>query len=624
MLHRLERIIMGAVALLAVAVPRLALAGPPDAERVVVEQGRPDILTAQWWRDLVGPVASDDILQVGWQLLAGVLLFIVGWLIAKLLAWVVYRVLVKTSWDNRLAKRLGINMMVDDTEGIRTGTQADPHRLERITAKVVFYLLMALVVVGVLEFAGLEQAAAPIQGFVSTVAQALPLIGKAILIMVAAYIVALISSKVVVKALQIARVDKRFAELDQVPAAEVVVRPSTAAAGEIEAKDTRFSETAGRVVFWLVILLGLAGAIDALQIPAISRPLSNVVNSIMSLLPALGVAALIGIGGWILAKVVRLVVTRALEAVGFDTLVAKLRLSGLFGKSTPSKVAGWLAMAFILIETGIAALQAVGLETLSVPLTAMMAQFWLMLPSLLLAIVIVVVGVFVGRLARGITQRALEGVGLDRWMAKIGLNQIAEREDELGKPSGLAGFVVQIVIVLLALAQALHSLSLDLWASYVDALLVFSVTRAAVALVIVGVGFAVGNYVRDLIETRQRRAAPPPTAQPGQMGQMGQPGQTGPVGPGSAEQGPVWMAEFARYAVLVFAFTMAVHQLGFADEFVLLSFALLFGGLCLAGALAFGLGSRDVAGEIVRKQYREAKGGGAGSSSTIISSSHDV
>jgi hypothetical protein len=53
---------------------------------------------------------------------------------------------------------------------------------------------------------------------------------------------------------------------------------------------------------------------------------------------------------------------------------------------------------------------------------------------------------------------------------------------------------------------------------------------------------------------------------------------------------------------------MAVHQLEVAPEFVLLAFGLLFGGLCLAAALAFGLGARDVAGDMVRKGIQQAQG----------------
>ena len=65
------------------------------------------------------------------------------------------------------------------------------------------------------------------------------------------------------------------------------------------------------------------------------------------------------------------------------------------------------------------------------------------------------------------------------------------------------------------------------------------------------------------------------------------------------------------------------RHLGVAEDFVLITFALLFGALCLAGSLAFGLGSRELAGEIVRERYKKAKqdassapkpGGSAGSS----------
>ncbi|PRQ04495.1 hypothetical protein ENSA5_07260 [Enhygromyxa salina] len=585
----------GLAALLVVAVPRLAWASPPATEEAVeeaAEQGA-GFFTAQWWNERVGALMSDDLLRTGLQLLLGLLLFIGGWLVAKLVAWVVFRILCKTDLDDKLAEKLGVRMLLEDRDERR-----DPDALERGVAKVVFYLLMALVVVGVLDFAGLEQAAGPIQGLVDTVIQALPLIGKAILILIVAYFAGLILRKIVIKAIDLARIDKRFAELDETPAeAAAVAETEAEVAARVEPAPRPFSQTAGQVVFWLVMIMGLAGAFDALQIRAISEPLSHAIDSLVSLLPALGVAALIVIGGWILAKIARIVITRALESLGFDRLVAKIRLRGLFGTMTPSAVVGWLVMAFIVIETVIAALDSVGLATLSDPMTDMMGQFWELLPALLVSILFVVVGVFVGRLLRGITQKTLESVGLDRLMTRLGFEfgKIAERDDDLGKASGLVGFVVQAVVVLLAIVQGLNNLDLHTWARYVDAFLVFAVTRAAVALVVVVLGFALGNYVRDLVEARQRGEQPEPTVED------------------ERERSPVWLAEFARYAVLVFAFTMAVHQLGVAADFVLLSFALLFGALCLAGALAFGLGSREIATEIVRERYRKAKQGGGSS-----------
>lgn len=571
MFRRLNSILAGLTAALVLAAPRLALAAPPPAPKPA-EPAEPAFMTAQWWQQMMGKLVSEDMLHMGLQLLLGILLFIAGWIVAKILSWAVFRLLCKTDLDNKLADKLGFKLLLEDRK-----TKPDQNALERGVATTVFYLAMALVVVGVLDFAGLEQAAGPIQGFVDTVIQALPLIGKAVLILVVAYIAGLILKKIVMKALNIAKVDKQFAALD---------KPEEAGAEESMAAKP-FSNTAGTVVFWLVMSLGLAGAFDALQIEAISVPLSNAINTLLELLPALGIAALIGIGGWVLGKIARTVVTRALQSLGFDNLIAKVKLDGLFGTTTPSKVVGWLVMAFIVVQATIAALHRIGLQTLSEPMTNMMGQFWELLPAMLISVVFIVIGVFVGRLLRGIVQKTLENVGFDRMMDRIGFGKIAERDDDLAKPSGLVGFIVQVVIVMLAVVQGLNNLGLEAWAGYLDAFLRFAVTRVAVALVIVGIGFTIGNYVRDLIEARQRGDQPLPEE--------------------GAAPAPVWMAEFARYAVLVFAFTMAVHQLGVAEDFVLITFALLFGSLCLAGALAFGLGSRDLAGEIVRERYKKAK-----------------
>lgn len=574
MLRRLKTIFAGLAAALVLAAPSLALAAPPPAPKPEpVAEPSAGFMTAQWWQNMFGKLVSEEMMSMGLQLLLGILLFIGGWIVAKLLSWAVFRLLCKTDLDNKLADKLGFKLLLEDRK-----TKPDQNALERGVATTVFYLAMALVVVGVLDYAGLEQAAGPIQGFVDTVIQALPLIGKAILILVVAWIAGSILRKVVTKALNIAKVDKQFASLD---------KPEEVGTAGDSMSPKPFSNTAGTVIFWLVMSLGIAGAFDALQIEAISVPLSNAINTLLGLLPVIGIAALIAVGGYVLAKIVRSLVTRALTGLGFDNLVAKVKLDGLFGGTTPSKVVGWIAMAFIVIQTTIAALDRVGLETLSRPMTDMMTQFWSLLPALLVSVVFIVIGVFVGRLLRSIVTRTLEGVGFDRMMDRIGFGKIAEREDELAKPSGLVGFIVQITIVLLAVVQGLNNLGLEAWASYLDAFLRFAVTRVAVAMVIVGVGFTIGNYVRDLIEARQRGEQP--------------------ILEEGATPSPIWMAEFARYAVLVFAFTMAVHQLGVAEDFVLITFALLFGGLCLAGSLAFGLGSRELAGEIVRERYKKVK-----------------
>jgi|GEM_PF-59846 len=569
---RARNFAVGLSTALIVALPQIAAAGPPAGAGPGLFSGA----LGEGFRGLV----SGDVIMMGWRLLLGLLLFVGGWLVAKLISSVVFRLLRRVDFDARFGARLGVDSLVPEYSR-RPGEYA----LERGIARVVFWLLMALVIVGVLDFAQLQQAASPIQGFVATVVMALPRIGMAILILVVAYFIGALLQALVSRGLAAARCDARLAELDtldpQTTTPDSALRPGT----------RPIARAAGQAVFWVVMLIGLVGAFDALRISAIARPLSNLISSFMSLLPAIGAAALIAIGGYVLAKIVRLIVTRALESLGFDRLIARARLNGLFLTSTPSRIIGWAAMALILIQTAIAALDQLSLATLSGPLSRMMGQFWELLPSLFVSVLIVVLGVFLARLIAAVVQRAMIAVGFDRLMTRIGFGQVAGRTDDLARPSGVVAFIVRVGIVLLAVVQALRNLDLDMWALYVDSFLIFAVTRVVVAIAIIVVGFTIGNYVRDLIAARQ------PGAQPGRPGAMAD---------------PVWLAEFARYAVLVFAFTMAVHQLGFAEQFVLVSFGLLFGGLCLAGALAFGLGSREVAGEIVRERYRRMRQPGPG------------
>ena len=65
---------------------------------------------------------------------------------------------------------------------------------------------------------------------------------------------------------------------------------------------------------------------------------------------------------------------------------------------------------------------------------------------------------------------------------------------------------------------------------------------------------------------------------------------------------PLW-ARLLRGGIFVVAGFMAVQQLGIATAIVTTAFALALGGMALAGALAFGLGNRELAGRVTREWY---------------------
>ena len=63
----------------------------------------------------------------------------------------------------------------------------------------------------------------------------------------------------------------------------------------------------------------------------------------------------------------------------------------------------------------------------------------------------------------------------------------------------------------------------------------------------------------------------------------------------------------AKGAVIVIALFMALQQVGVAEEIVTAAFTLILGAVALAVGLAFGLGNRDLAGEITRRWYEEGQ-----------------
>ena len=67
------------------------------------------------------------------------------------------------------------------------------------------------------------------------------------------------------------------------------------------------------------------------------------------------------------------------------------------------------------------------------------------------------------------------------------------------------------------------------------------------------------------------------------------------------------IGKFVTFTVLILSATMALEQLGIGRETVLVAFAITFGGFVLALAIAFGLGGRDLAKNILQKKVRGEK-----------------
>ena len=476
------------------------------------------------------------------NLVVALVIIIVGYIVARLLAGLVRRLLKRVEVDNKIAKR-----MSDDFDL--------PHiNIEDVIAKIVFWFIFLLALVGAVQRLNLAAINAAINPLLTKVtSDYIPGIVGALLLALLAWVVAVILRAIVVRLCKWAKLDDRLSQHGALHEDEKV----------------SITDTLGTLTFWLVILLFIPAILDALGISAISVPFQQAIGAFFDYLPNIVAATVILLVGWLVARVLRQLVTSLLTAVrAVDALGARI---GLTGEQTLSKLLGTLTYAMIILLVVIAALDALAIDAISGPATAMLTVILNAIPSFFGALLVLLIAYFIARLVSQLVVEILTGLNFDEWPSKLGINYTGTRT-----PSQLVGYLILLGIVLLAVvgaADMLQSESLSLILSgWVDFFF-----RLVLALVIIAFGLYFANLAQGIVTS---------------------------AGGANAR---VWGLG-ARLAVLVLAIAMALRQLGVANDIVNLAFGLVLGGLVLAGALAFGLGGRELAGREAERMLTDWRG----------------
>jgi len=516
----------------------------------------------EWSFDAVVEWFESDNAQTVLRALLGLLVFVAGWPVARLLS-------AGTFW---LARRIARSPKLTSLAGLPApeapvGGSPAEHGGAAMAARVVFVLVMCAAFLTGLYVSGLTAVSEPLARFSIAVEDALPIVGRAAVILLISYLAARMLRRGVTAGLRQMRVDDRL---------------TAARAGDPDAApgatpERAFSEQVGLVTYWLVLAFGLAATVESLEFVPLSTPIRDALDRIIALLPALGTALIILAGGGLLAWLTRRVVKSLLESAGFDRLVRRIDVGRTLERVSPSALVGLAAMLFVLAEAVIAALEQLELTGLSTSMTAALTEIGAALPDVGIGLLILVVGHIAGRLARRWVERLVDELRLDAVLERIGVLRDPGPGSEPSTSSRVLGTAAYILVLLVAAQQAFAAAGLSVWAGHVSALLAFSVERVGIAGLIVLVGFALGTQARNQVVAR------------------------GLGGPETTS----WVGGAARIMVLVFAFTMAIHHLGVAERFVTMAFGFAFGGLCLALALAFGLGGREITAEILRRRLAE-------------------
>lgn len=199
-----------------------------------------------------------------------------------------------------------------------------------------------------------------------------------------------------------------------------------------------------------------------------------------------------------------------------------------------------------------------------------------LIPALIAASAILMTGYLLARQVERWTFHVLRKMNFNQ-VAHGGLAEAVDRAGMRLDPVHAMGKLFFWLVMLMVILLSSMALGLESINQMFGVMLSYLPTLVA-AIIIVILGLIVGEFVRALV-----------LASAGGM------------------EGVPTLAKLAKTAVVLIAVFMALQQVGIAEEIVTATFTLVLGAIALAVGLAFGLGNRELAGEITRRWYERGR-----------------
>jgi TRAP-type mannitol/chloroaromatic compound transport system permease small subunit len=472
--------------------------------------------------------------------LGAIAILVIGWLIALILAAVVRGIIRRMHIDKQISKTMDEGEPVAQQSG----------NLAQWVGKFTYWIVMLIVIVAALEALNLTVAAEPINQMLNAILSYLPQVFGAIVLVAAAWLIASVVKFLVVKVVGMLKLDERLSDSAEV---KTELGPS-------------FAETIGGVVYWLIFLLFLPAILGALGLEGLLFPVQDMVDEFLGVLPNLVAAGLILLFGWIGARIVRQIVTKFLAGIGTDKLGESTGLSKAIGDQPLSKAIGTVLYVFMLVPVVIAALNALDIEAVTGPATVMLTTILEALPPIFGAILLLAVAYFAARLVGTFVTSVLTAIGFNRVLSWIGLGgEISEGRT----PSEIVGYVAVAASMFFAVIEAANLLGFTVLSEITSQLLV-GAGQIVIGLVVFGIGLYLANLAARVVRDS------------------------------GVSQANV-LAPASRVAIIVFSAALGLREMGIAQDIVNLAFGLLLGAVAVSVALAFGLGSREIASREVER-----------------------
>lgn len=361
-------------------------------------------------------------------------------------------------------------------------------------------------------------------------------------------------------------------------------------------------QSLGSIASLLVWLLGLIVILGIFQLDGVLSPVTAMLGTVLTYLPNVIGAGVVFMIGLMLAKIVKSLIVTGLGAVNLGKLMGSAkagvnRVAGDTPFSQPGtapaqgaaaqapghaappagaaapatarsegpnipEILGNVVFGVIMILVSIAALQILGIESISRPAEQMLTALLAAIPNIIAALILLGIGVIVARFASDLLRQVLEGAGLDANLRKL---------DLLPADKSAVPFVTRIVEIAIVLFFAVMAAQV-LGFPQITALL-SQILEIGGSIVFGAAIIAAGFFIAGILEKML-------------SGQV---------------------ATIVKYATIILFVAIGLKAMGVADSIIEMAFGALVIGAAAAAVLAFGLGGRDAAARTLARMEQKSQ-----------------
>ncbi|MBR2343314.1 MAG: mechanosensitive ion channel [Clostridia bacterium] len=336
----------------------------------------------------------------------------------------------------------------------------------------------------------------------------------------------------------------------------------------------------GKLVFLIVFLLFMPAVLGPLGLESVSEPIGELLGDLIGYLPNIIAALVLLFVGIFIGGILGEVVTALLKKTRIDTLTEKLSRGGENnsegGEETPtvsehaiSTAIGKLVYAVIVLISVVQALTVLGIEAISAPALSVIDSLFSAIPDIILAAVVIAVGIFVANIAGGLVSSLLRGVGFDAIVSRMmpgGKGRVSAEK--------IAATVTRAAIIIFAVAEGIDILGFEMLGNIASGVLGY-LPMIIKAVITAGVAYFGANALSGFISKNMKSGS--------------------------------GIGTLVRAIIYTIAAFMILSQLGFAPSIVNFAFVIILGAMGIAFAIAFGIGGRDFAKQLLGKIKTDGK-----------------